>query len=82
MIRFMQVSGQFKKKREAGGLTLKDASKQLKVPQYRLAAAEGEARSSFQPDVFWKYCEFLGLGDFVARWIDANRETAKRMGIV
>jgi len=58
------------------GLNIKEAAAKLKMPQYRLKAAEGGISREIKPDIFWKYCNFLGLDEFVQQWIAANEELA------
>jgi tetratricopeptide (TPR) repeat protein len=80
-VRLRPLNDAFTRAREARGLSIKDVSKALKVPQYRLCDIEGASRRHFHHAVFVKYRDFLDLGDFTARWARDNAELAERLGI-
>jgi hypothetical protein len=58
--------------REARGLSFKDVSRDLGIPQYRLRAVESAGSQELRLDVLRKYVAFLGLQRWYARWSRAN----------
>ena len=81
IVRWSSLRTRCEREREKRGLSLKDASMQLKIPQYRLRAIEcGELRT-FEPAMARKYFRFLGIESWVARWRKANLELAGLAGI-
>ncbi len=79
-VRWSPLRVRCEREREKSGLSLKDAAKQLKIPQYRLKAIENGELRSFDPEMARKYFRFLGIERWVARWRKANRELAERAG--
>jgi hypothetical protein len=71
-IRFMAVSSRTKARREALGLTLKQAAGILKVPQYRLKAIEEGRQQEILPEVLEAYLRLLGLKPWFGQWRKAN----------
>jgi len=81
-VRKYYLISKFKETREEKGLSIKEVSSELKIPQYRLKAIEQGCGSELKPEIFWKYCDFLGISDFVFKWIDQNQELSKRLGLL
>lgn len=82
VVRMMSLNSRVKEARESMKLSIKEVASRLKVPQYRLKAIEKGTGLEIKPDVFWKYCEFLDLQDFVEEWIAANRSFANELGLI
>lgn len=80
MIRFQYIASLCKNTREERGLSLKEASKQLKIPAYRLNAIEGSNIHQVVPDFFDKYIEFLGLSDEFEKWQQDNQDICNDIG--
>lgn len=71
-IRFMAVSSRTKARREALGLSIKEAARTLKVPQYQLGAIEEGRRREILPEVLDAYLKFLRLKPWFGKWQKAN----------
>jgi beta-glucosidase-like glycosyl hydrolase len=80
-VRFMSVAQYLTERREAEGLDIKTAARQLKVPQYRLRDIEGGRINSIVPDVLTAYIDSLALTSWFGRWKKANPELAARIGL-
>lgn len=81
-IRELSLMNKFEETRENKGLSIKEVSSKLKIPQYRLRAVEKVDKSELIPEMFWKYSEFLGITDFVWKWIKENEELAGRLELI
>jgi hypothetical protein len=81
IVRWLSLRTRCEREREKRGLSLKDASMQLKIPQYRIRAIEYGKLGTFEPEMARKYFRFLGIERWVARWRKANRELAELAGI-
>src|SRR3989338_8578389 len=65
--------------REKKGWTIKEISARLKVPQYRLKAAEGESGlSSIKVEILQQYVGYLGLRGRFAKWKKSNGDIYRR----
>jgi hypothetical protein len=71
--RFLPLARRCTEAREARGLSLKDVSQKLGVPQYRLRAVESAASRELLPDILERYVDLLGLRSWFAKWCRANR---------
>ena len=80
IVRWSSLRARCEREREKLGLSLKDASVRLKMPQYRLRAIECGDLGTFEPAMAREYFHFLGIERWVARWRKANRELAERAG--
>jgi hypothetical protein len=81
IIRWSALRARCEQERKKRGLSLKDVSLRLKIPQYRLRAIEYGELAAFQPEMAREYFGFLGIEHWVARWRKANREMAERAGL-
>ena len=72
VVRFLGFSTLCKRTREERGLTIKDVSRELKVPQYRLKAIEEKMVEQILPDVLNQYVDFLGLQECFEKWAENN----------
>ena len=79
VIRLSSLGTKCKEAREELGLSVKDVSKKLGVPQYRVKAIEKPDESKIIPDVLLKYVEFLELESWFEKWKDANSKLAGRL---
>jgi hypothetical protein len=81
-IRFQAVRSQCIIARERRGLTIKQASAALRVPQYRIKAVETGSMRDVQGDVLRRYMALLELDDEWMRvWARANRTLAVKLGL-
>jgi DNA-binding transcriptional regulator YiaG len=80
IIRWSSLSAKCEEAREKLGLSLRDVSRRLKIPQYRLRAIESGESGAFQPELADGYFLFLGIQGWVARWKRANRQLADSVG--
>jgi hypothetical protein len=80
LVRFMHISKLCQARREEMGLSFKDISTELKIPQYRLKAIEGNSIQSIAPAIFDRYIEFLGLQDEFQEWLKENRDVYEEVG--
>ena len=65
-----------------GAREIREVSVALGIPQYRLRAIERGLRREIRPDLARRYFHFLGIEAWVARWCRANRELARRVGLL
>jgi len=80
-VRYMPLNAEIKQARNEKGLTIKDVSKTLKIPQYRLKAIEDGSFSQIEPKIFHFYTKFLGIEPYVKSWCENNTELAGKIGI-
>jgi hypothetical protein len=79
VVRLLPLTRRCVQAREKMGLTIKDAAKRLRVPQYRLHDIESGLASQWRLAILSDYLEILGLTEFYAQWSQANPEFAKRL---
>ena len=72
VIRFSSLSKKIQEKRESLGITIKEVSKQLKVPQYKLKDIESNRTGNFNFKTLKDYIEYLKLDDLFKEWLEAN----------
>jgi hypothetical protein len=65
-----------------GARGIREVSVALAIPQYRLRAIERGHLREIRPDLARRYFHFLGIEAWVARWCRANRELARRAGLL
>ena len=80
-VRWSSLQARCEEEREKRGLTLKDISSDLKIPQYRLRAIEKGALREIRPEFAHRYFQYLGIGSWVKRWARCNAELAGRSGL-
>jgi len=81
IVRWGSLQARCEQQRAERGLSIRDASAKLGIPQYRLRAIESGGSDSFEPETARRYLEFLELGPWLKRWIRQNRELADRAGL-
>ena len=79
VIRLSSLGAKCKEAREELGLSIKEASRELKVPQYRLKAIDDPRENEILPEVLTKYVEFLGIESWFEKWKEANPELAESL---
>jgi len=72
--RFFPLASLCREKREEMGLSFKDLSSKLKVPQYRLKAIEHGRFSEVQFNVLEEYVAVLGMGKWFNKWKTQNKK--------
>ncbi len=80
-VRYMPLNTEIKQARKQKGLFIKDVSKTLKIPQYRLKAIEEGSFSQIEPNFFHSYTKFLGIEPYVKSWCKNNAQLAGKIGI-
>ena len=80
LVRFMHVSHLCKTRRDQMGLSIKEVSSQLDIPQYRLKAIEGNQLSTIVPAFLGRYVEFLGLEEEFQHWLEKNQDVYESLG--
>jgi len=80
-VRWSSLRARCEEEREKRGLTLKDISLDLKIPQYRLRAIEQGTLREIKSHFAHRYFNYLGIETWVRRWARANAELASRSGI-
>ena len=80
-IRFASVRAQCKESRFALRLSIKEAAKELRVPQSRLKDIEAGHLPDIQPEVLQQYITLLGLKSWFARWRSMNKDLATELGV-
>ncbi len=79
MIRFQLVSEMCRSEREKKGLTFKQISLDLKVPQYRLKDVESSSVKNIVRDILEKYIDYLGLRKWFNSWKKHNMDVYERL---
>ena len=77
LIRFQYISSLCKNTREQKNISLKQASEQLKIPQYRLREIESGSIKAILSDLLDRYIDFLGLSDAFHDWLKDNEDIYK-----
>jgi len=80
LIRFMSIAQLCQARREEKGLSFKQISSELKIPQYRLKAVEESDIHSINSESLDRYIEFLGLGEEFQKWMEENRDVYEGLG--
>ena len=80
-VRYHPVGASCREARERGGLTVRDAARHLRAPQYRLRAVENSSFAEIEPEILKQYVGFLKLDSWLARWARANPELARRLDV-
>jgi hypothetical protein len=78
-VRLAPLSKACEARREEMSLSLKDAARAVRVPQYRLRAIERGSLGELEPPVLRAYVEFLGMKAWYRRWKKANPTLAHRL---
>jgi Helix-turn-helix domain len=79
-VRLFSLAKRCSAARDRRGLTIADAAKELKVPQYRLKAIESCRAADVEPNVLEQYIRFLGLNRWFSRWVSANQDIPASAG--
>lgn len=79
MIRFQMVSEMCRSEREKKGLTFKQISLNLKVPQYRLQYVESSSMTNIDADILENYINYLGLRKWFSSWKKHNMDVYNRL---
>lgn len=74
MVRFLSLASLCRRRRQEIGLSLKDVSQRLKIPQYRLKAVESGMIPQLTRGSLDAYIQILGLADQFAQWRDGNED--------
>ena len=80
MVRFMYLSRLCQKTREEKGLSFKNISAKLKIPQYKLKYIEENGTGSINTDILEKYIKFLGLEKEFNKWLKQNKDVYEQLG--
>ena len=78
--RFMYISGLCKKFREDKNLSIKEISKILKLPQYKIKFVEDTSLDHIDPNILEKYIDHLGLRSEFDEWLENNRDVYEELG--
>ena len=65
------------RKREEKGLSLKEASAKVKIPQYKLKYIETTGILDIEHDILEKYIKFLGIEKEFDEWKKQNKDIYK-----
>jgi hypothetical protein len=74
MIRFHPLSQKIQEKRILLDLSIKDVSKQLKIPQYKLKYIENSSVKNIDIKILQDYVKLLKLDNWYKEWLKANPE--------
>ena len=80
IVRYRAVSARLIEARERLGISVKQISARLKLPQYRIRAIECGSLSAIRPGDLRRYIDALGLRLWYRRWAKANRRLADQLG--
>ena len=67
-------------KREEKGISLKEASSNLKIPLYKLKYIETTGILDIELDILEKYIKYLGIEKEFNEWQKQNQDIYKEMG--
>lgn len=80
-VRFGSVQARCVEKRESWGRSIREVSRELQVPQYRLKDIESCRLNQIEPSVLAGYISYLGIQRWFQRWCNANSELSSRLGV-
>jgi len=80
LFRFLHISQVCKTIREEKKLSVKDISKALKIPQYKLKYIEENSLNNIDPEILDKYIDYLGLRSEFGEWLKNNRDVYEELG--
>jgi hypothetical protein len=80
LVRSMYLSKLCIRKREEKGISLKKASSNLKIPQYKLKYIETTGIVDIELDILEKYIQYLGIEKEFYEWQKQNQDIYKEMG--
>ena len=78
-VRFLSVAQKCSAARQSKGITIKEAAKALRTPQYRIRDIEQGSLRNVQFPILLGYVNFLGLKRWFGQWKAANRSLANRL---
>ena len=81
MIRFQPISEMCRHEREKKELAIKDVSRELGIPQYRLKYVEEASVDNIYPDILEKYVDYLGFRDWFNSWKKCNTDVYGRLSV-
>jgi hypothetical protein len=81
MVRWSAVAARCRQARDARGWSTKDAARTLKIPHYRVEAAERGPVPGYDLECAVRYFRLLGIETWISRWARANRALAQRQGL-
>ncbi len=81
LLRFRPLSVRCAAAREQLGLSIREAARRLKAPQFRLKDIEQGRFFAVQPEVLRRYVGLLQLEAWFRRWRAANRALAAELGL-
>ena len=80
-VRFGSVQARCVERRESLGRSIREVSRELQVPQYRLNDIESCRLKQIEPTVLARYISYLGIESWFRRWCAANSELSSRLGV-
>ena len=80
-VRFGSVQARCVERRESLGRSIREVSRELQVPQYRLKDIESSRLKQIEPCVLAGYISYLGIQRWFQRWCNANSELSSRLGV-
>jgi tetratricopeptide (TPR) repeat protein len=79
LIRFGPVSKRCKLERENKNLSVKDVSRDLGIPQYRIKDIESSGVGRIYPDFLNRYAEYLEIAEWFNAWKERNMDVYSRL---
>ena len=80
MIRFMYIGNLCREVRVEKGLSLREVSQKLKIPQYKITNIERSIIHNIPPDILIIYIHYLGLEEEFNKWLLNNRDVYEGLG--
>ena len=80
LFRYMYISQLCKKSREEKNLSIKEISKELKLPQYKVKYIEENSLNNIDTEILEKYIDHLGLRSEFDEWLVKNRDVYEELG--
>lgn len=81
VIRYRIVGEKLKEKREKEGISIKQASTDLKIPQYKIGHyMEGNTVKHIKKGLLEKYIKYLELDQWFEKWKEHNMDVYDRLG--
>ena len=80
-VRFGSVQACCVERRESLGRSIREVSRELQLPQYRLKDIESCRVKQIEPSALARYISYLGIESWFRRWCKANLVLSSRLGV-
>ncbi len=80
-VRFGSVQARCVERRESLGRSIREVSRELQLPQYRLKDIESCRVKQIEPSALARYISYLGIDSWFRQWCKANLVLSSRLGV-